>query len=235
MLIVVANLKDRCGQSTCAVNLACELAGVDKLAAGRWEGSHSVLMSMLETNTSHYCSGGLLPVSCSHLPPQDSNMDLWIQEKILALGTEVDYVVVDSPPHLHDATRSFVSVSDLVVVPCSADDLEATAAMMELIRESRFNRSDAGPKCLLVPTRVNAGTQEWKELEASLRQFGEVVAPPIHQSALFGAAFREKRWIGDFAPDSPAHGDVKGVATSVVHAIGQKNASHASLAGTVKL
>lgn len=215
---------------TCAVSLACELAGADPLVTGRWHGSHSVLMSMEAPNTTHCCSGGYLPVSCKHLPPQDSNIDLWIQEKILAIAPEVDYVVVDSPTHLHDATRAFVSVGDLVVVPCSADDLEATAAMLELIKEARSNRADAGPKCMLLPTHVNAGTIEWRKLEAALLKFGEPMAPPIHQSALFGDAFLAKRWIGEFAPGSDAHGDVKAVATTVVRAIGQKDAAQASLA-----
>jgi cellulose biosynthesis protein BcsQ len=119
MLIAVANLKNESGKSTCAVNLACELAGTEQAASDRWQGRNAVLLSMLKPNADHYCSGGQLPVSCEHLPLDDSKREIRIR-RIREIATQVDYVVVDTEPSLPGVMRAMVGIADLVVVPCSA-------------------------------------------------------------------------------------------------------------------
>ncbi len=217
MLIAVANLKDASGTSTCAVNLACELAGTEKAQSNRWQGRNTVLLSMLLPQAAHYCSSGLLPVSCEHLPLEESNQEAWIQ-RIMEIATQVDYVVVDTEPSLHGVMRAVIGIADLVVVPCSAapaPDLDVTVAMLQIIRAARSSKTDGNPKCLLLPTRVNAGTKAGEELDEILRVSGEPVGPFIHQSVLYPEAFNAGRWIGDFAPDSAAHGDIKALAERV--------------------
>jgi cellulose biosynthesis protein BcsQ len=87
--------------------------------------------------------------------------------------------------------------------------------MLQMIRAARPSRPDGGPKCLLLPTRVNAGTKAGEQVDQVLRVSGEPVGPFIHQSVLFVEAFRAGLWIGDFAPDSAAHGDIKALAECV--------------------
>lgn len=216
MTIVVANLKSECGQSTCAVNLACELAGTAKTGVvDRWEGTSSVLLVTMPADVSDpYCASEHLPVSCEHLPSAELNRDRWTQG-VLELAADLDYVVMCNPPHLRDATELLVAISDLVVVPCSAADLEATATMIGMIRSARSARADGGPKCLLVPTRVGPGTPAARELTKSLEKLGEPVGPPVHQRTAFAGAFVAGRWIGDFAPDGVAHADIRALATCV--------------------
>ena len=134
------------------------------------------------------------------------------------IAAHVDYVVVDTEPSLPGVMQEVVGIADLVVVPCSAApalDLDVTLAMLQMIRAARAARVDGGPKCLLLPTRVNAGTKAGEVVDEVLKVSGEPVGPFIHQSVLFAEAFRAGLWIGDFAPDSAAHGDIKALAECV--------------------
>jgi chromosome partitioning protein len=218
MLIALVNVKGGSGKSTVGVNLACQLAGLDHLSTDRWRGKHSVVLVDADAKgtAAKYCSGGHLPVSSERLPIEDGkDIERWIQ-RILAI--EVDFVVVDAPPHVDIVTKAIIGISDLVVVPCSADGvgLVAAAPMVELIRLVRSARSDGGPKCLFIPTRVNVRTAGAREIETALRKLGETVGPPIHQRDAFVDAAAAGRWIGDFAFNSAAHRDIKKLASVVL-------------------
>jgi cellulose biosynthesis protein BcsQ len=218
MLILVAGPKGWMGKSTCAVNLACELADLASTSTDRWQGEHSVVLvdADAEGTASRCCSGGHLPVSGERLRPEDlKDIERW-RERMLAVVMEVDYVVVDGPSELGAVMKAIVNISDLVVIPCSVDaaDLMTIVPLLELVKSTRAARSDGGPKCLLVPTHVNAAISS-EAIEIALRRFGEPVGPAIQQRAEFTNAFNAGRWIGDFAPTSAAHSDIKALAASV--------------------
>jgi chromosome partitioning protein len=216
MVIAVANLESRCGKSICAVNLACELADIDSLCADRWQGKYSVVLVDGDINgtATRCCSGGRLPVSSEYLGLEDlKDLQRWVQ-RIRTI--KADYVVLDGPSSITAVTLAIVGVSDLVVVPCSVSrDLMAIPPMMKLIREARSARSDGRPECILVPTCVNVGTTVGRKIDTALRKLGERVGPVIHYRPAFVDALSAGRWIGDFAPDSSAHGDIKALAASV--------------------
>jgi cellulose biosynthesis protein BcsQ len=216
MLINVANLQD--GQSTCALNLACALADMDDLCADRWKGARRVVLfdaDPVRGTATGYGSGGHLPVSREYLPLGDSTIEQWLR-RVLEIAAAVDYLVVESSPHFAGVATAFFSISDLVVVPCSASaaDLAATAVMVEAIVTARRARSDGGPKCLLVPIRPNAGTTQEDDTGEALGAFGEMVGPAIYQRAAFEDAFAG-RWIGDFAHYSIAHAAITALAARV--------------------
>ncbi|MGA3239273.1 MAG: ParA family protein [Bryobacteraceae bacterium] len=218
MLIAVVNLKGGGGRSTCAVNLACELADLDHLCNDRWQGKYRVVLVDADADgaASKYSSGGHLPVSSENLPIADwSDMEGWIQ-RVLAI--QVDFVIVDAPLKVDIITKAIVGICDLVVVPwCAADDVDliAVAPIVELIRVVRSASADGGPKCLLVPTHVNARTTAGKEIETVLGKLGEPIGPAIHQMDAFVDAAIAGRWIGDFAYNSAAHQDIKALASAV--------------------
>jgi cellulose biosynthesis protein BcsQ len=226
MRIAVVNVTGGGERSPCAVNLACELAAIDHLATDRWQGKRRVVLvdADAEGAATRYGAGGHLPVSSMRLPiPDWSDMEAWIQ-RILAI--QVDFVVVDAPLKIDIITKAIIGVSDLVVVPwCAAADVDLVAAVpiVELIRVVRSARSDGGPKCLLVPTHVNARTTAGKEIEMVLSKLGEDVGPAIHQRAAFVDALTAGRWIGDFAYNSAAHRDIKAVASAVLQRCKNKN------------
>ena len=220
MLINVANLED--GQSTCALNLACALSRTDHLCADRWKGARRVVLFDAEPSrgtATGYDSGGQLPVSRDFLPLGDSTIAEWLL-RILEIASEVDYLVLDNPPHFDSIARAILGVSDLVVIPCSASaaDLTAAAAMIEVIGIVRLARSDGGPKCLMAPIRGASETARGDETGEALRKFGEPVGPAIYPRAAFEDAFAG-RWIGDFAHYSPAHEAAVALAVCVEAAL----------------
>lgn len=219
MLILVASSKSGAGKSTCAVNLACELADLDSAATDRWKGEHSVVLVDADTGgtASRWCSGGHLPVSAERLSPDDfRHMDRWVQ-RMRSIVSEVDYVVVDGPSDDDSAMKAIVGASDLVVIVCSVVGavLAATVPLVNLVRAARLSRSDGGPKCLLVPMQAEAETTV-NGMGADLLTLGEPVGSLVHYWPEFTSAFNSGRWIGDFAPTSAAHTDVKTLAASVV-------------------
>ena len=219
MLITVANLTGGQAQSGCAVNLACELSGIEYPSADRWQSRYSVVLFDADPGSgvvSHYSSGENLPVSCEHRRLADSDVERWI-DRIQQITAQVDYVVMIDPPHSEATTKALIGVSDLIVITCSAGapDLAAIRAMIALILAARSIRPDAGPKCLVVPISSGAVTANGYGLGGALSGLGEPVGPVIDESAEFDKAYRERRWIGDFAWNSPAHQNIRSLALSV--------------------
>ena len=219
MLITVANPTAGQAQSGCAVNLACELSGIEYPSADRWQSRYSVVLFDADPGSgvvSHYSSGENLPVSCEHRRLADSNVENWIQ-RILQIRAQVDYVVMIDAPHSEAITKALIGVSDLMVIPCSAaaPDLAATRSMIALILAARSKRPDAGPKCLVVPIRSGSGAVNGYGVGGTLSDLGEPVGPVIDESTAFDNAYRERRWIGDFAWNSPAHENIRSLALSV--------------------
>src|SRR5690606_35229012 len=105
---------------------------------------------------------------------------------------------------------------DLLVVPVtpSAVDLHATAqalAVLHHMRESREGR----PACLLVPSRVDKRLAQGRKAGALLQKMGCEVGSALAQRAAHIEAFSAAAWIGAYAPDTPAHDDVRTLAREV--------------------
>lgn len=146
------------------------------------------------------------------IPWSDSSR--WIGR---VLSLDAVFVIVDCPPHVGAATEAAVVVADLVVIPVfsSGADLRATVSALDLVRAARPNRKGGGPHCLIVPSRIDRRTSTGREIESALKQFGEPIGPAIHQRAAFIDCVTDGRWIGDYAPSSPAHDDIAALALAV--------------------
>jgi chromosome partitioning protein len=127
------------------------------------------------------------------------------------------YVVLDAPAHVGAATQAAGKIADLVIIPVTASgvDLVATRAAVELIREARAIRRSGGPRCLIVPSKIDRRTDAGRQIDEQLRSFGESVGPTIHQRTAFVEAFGAGQWIGDYAPQSSAHYDIISLAIAV--------------------
>ncbi len=206
-VIAVANLKGGCGKSTIAVNLACELAS---------KGNAVVLVDTDSQGTaSCWIASGQLPIQGESMPLETAEDAELLTNKILASNAQ--YVVVDAPAHVVAATRAAGGLADLVLVPVTASgvDLQATAAAMDLIHKARASRGNRGPKCLIVPSKVDRRTGAGREIETALQRFGEAIGPAVHQRAAFADAFSAGKWVGQYAPDSPAHYDIASLTVAV--------------------
>ena len=207
IVIAVLNLKGGCGKSTISVNLACELAA----------GGDSVLLldNDSQGTASHWLSHGRLPVQGAFMPLENEEDGERLVRAVAARNER--YVVLDAPAHVGAAAQAAGKIADLVLVPVTASgvDLVATETVVKLIREARVLRRSGGPKCLIVPSKIDRRTDAGRHIDEQVRSFGESVAPAIHQRTAFVEAFAAGQWIGDFAPESPAHYDITSLAIAV--------------------
>jgi chromosome partitioning protein len=207
LVIAVLNLKGGCGKSTIAVNLACELAG---------DGDPVLLLDNDSQGTaSAWMSRGRLPVQGAFMPLEnDEDGDQLI--RAMAIRNE-RYIILDAPAHVGAAALAAGRIADLVLVPVTASgvDLEATESIVGLIRQARVLRRSGAPKCLIVPSKIDRRTDAGRHIDEQVRRFGENVGPAIHQRTAFVEAFGAGQWIGDYAPQSPAHFDITSLAIAV--------------------
>lgn len=207
MVIAILNLKGGCGKSTIAINLACELAGALD--------SVFLLDNDSQGTASHWLSHGRLPVKGEFMPLENDEDGERLVRAVAARNER--YVVIDAPAHVGAVALAAGKIADLALVPVTASgvDLVATHAVVDLIRQARALRRSHAPKCLIVPSKIDRRTDAGRRIDEQLRQFGETVGPAIHQRTAFVDAFEAGQWIGNYAPESAAHYDIRALATAV--------------------
>lgn len=202
-VIAVCNLKGGAGKSTIAVNLACELNAV-------------LVDADSQATASMWCELGTIPIAHERLPIEnDRGIDRWIQ-KIKAIAETKAFVVIDCPPQLGNVSSAAVGFADCVLIPCTASsaDLAATETAVDLVRRARTNRTE-GPRCLIVPSKVDLRTSSGREIPEALKRFGERIGPTVHQRAAFVDSLGSGYWIGEYAPNGPAHQDIAALSAAV--------------------
>ena len=207
LVIAVLNLKGGCGKSTIAINLACQLAG---------SGDSVLLLDNDSQGTaSLWLSHGRLPVQGRFMPLENDEDGERLMRTVAAARER--YVVLDAPAHVGAAALAAGKIADLVLVPVTASgvDLAATHAIVDLIRKARVQRRSDSLKCLIVPSKIDRRTDAGRRIDEHVRAYGENVGPAVHQRTAFVESFGAGQWIGDYAPDSPAHFDITSLAIAV--------------------
>ncbi len=212
-LIAVANLKGGCGKSTIAVNVACELAQKSTV---------ELIDADAQGTTTAWAGQGGLPVHVNSLPLDGRNgAESWMRA---VLGIEADYVVIDCPPHVGNATQAAVGIADLVLIPVTASgaDIIATTGALDLVGQARIVRKGDGPDCLMVPSRIDRRTSAGREIEKALKSFGEAISPAVCQRTAFVDAFGAGQWIGDFEPKGKAFDEIVALSRAVAKRKGKR-------------
>ena len=207
-ILTVANLKGGVGKTTVAVNLACELH-----ARGS---SIAVIDADTQGSATHWLSTGDFDIDHNHLPLENaSGVRYWIRR---VLAKDVDYIVIDCPPHLQAVTEAAVGIADLVVIPVTASgaDLIATARAVELVHLARRKRKNGAPDCLLIPSKIDVRTLAGREITDALAQLGEPIGPTVRQRTAFVDSFSSGQWIGAYAHRSAARQDIAALGEAVL-------------------
>ncbi|HJN26090.1 MAG TPA: ParA family protein [Rhodospirillales bacterium] len=213
-VIGICGRKGGSGKTTTAVHLAAELAARGKRVM--------VVDCDMQGSATYWAEPGNLPMPVEHMPIETEKQVFTWSDSIRAL--DADFIVLDSPPHLNEALGAVIGLSDMAVIPCgpSGLDLIATGETVSLVREIRAARGGKHPRIVLVPNRADRRTSSGKELSDALTDLKEPVAPVIGSRTAFSDAFNNGDWVGAFAPNSPAHTEMKSLADFVLKQLRRK-------------
>jgi chromosome partitioning protein len=202
-VIAFANLKGGVGKSTLAVSVAGALGKGVALIDADPQGTVTA-----------WAAQGALPFPVETAPLQGNDVQGWISR---ALAVDAQFLIVDLPPMLGDATSAALAIADLACIPVSPSgaDITATSSAIDLVQRARQAREGDKPRALLIPSKVDRRTAAGAEIEAVLHDFGEPVAPVVSQRIAHVDAFTAGQWVGDYAPGSAANMEVKALASVI--------------------
>lgn len=120
---------------------------------------------------------------------------------------KADTILFDTPPQLEEEALLAALLADIVIIPISPSplDLWAGEKAVETIIEARKERKGDLPKAILVPSRLMPNTLLAKELNTSLKQFNELISPPITMRIAMAEAPIAGLPIHLYSPKSQSH------------------------------
>lgn len=174
-IISVVQRKGGCGKTTIAVNVAACLAG-----RGYRVG---FLDADPQASASTWGEGGLLPFALQALPLIGGDVRTWVPV-VRDLADAQDILVIDAPPHIDEAVGAALALSDTVLMPCGASDLDIEGLKQTLVLANAVRRHH-DLRVILVPNRVDGRTLEGRQIETELAALGEEVAPKVGDYTAF--------------------------------------------------
>lgn len=172
VIIAFVNQKGGCAKSTTAVHYAHWLVQQGK--------SVFVVDADAQRSSSQWCSK-MEPAIATHVlqSPDD------LLDQLTDLAATVDYLVVDGPAGLSEATRAILMRADLAVVPVqpSGIDVQSAADAVRLIKQAQSVRQGP-PIAVMFLSRAVKGTKlksEAMELLGKLAPTIKVLKSVIHQ------------------------------------------------------
>lgn len=124
-----------------------------------------------------------------------------VGSEVARLRKQVDYIVIDSPPHTETEARTAIRAADLILIPVqpSPTDLWATKATLELAKAEK------------IPVRVllNRVPANSRLAQTIAEQLSDLAKSSLGSRVLFAASLMEGRTATEVAPTSPAADEVK--------------------------
>jgi chromosome partitioning protein len=146
-IIAFVNQKGGCAKSTTAVHYAHWLVQQGKQVL--------IVDADAQRSSSQWCSKMDSPIPCQVIQSPDD-----LLEQLGELAAAVDYVVVDGPAGLSEATRAILMRADLAVVPVqpSGIDIQSAADVVRLIKQAQSVRQGP-PQAVMFLSRAVKGTK----------------------------------------------------------------------------
>ncbi len=95
----------------------------------------------------------------------------------------LDLLALDCPPGFSDILKQAIAVADLVIVPTGPSDLDLTAVISTV-----FMAREAGVLYRFVLNGVLSRSRLAREAMPALRDWGDLLCPPIHQRVAIATA-----------------------------------------------
>lgn len=183
------NQKGGCGKSTAAVHYICWL---------KQQGRKVFLVdSDAQRTSSQWVESFQQDIPYKAIPEPDQ-----ILEELPKLMEMYEWVVVDAPAALSEATRSVVLWCDLAVIPCQPTgvDLSSASDTVRLVRQAQAIRKGQ-PKALMFISRAIQGTRLKGEAVQFLQQIPDVTPVPqvIHQRQIVADAYGQASSVFDLS------------------------------------
>lgn len=173
VIITYVNQKGGCAKSTTAVHFAYWLSQKKKKRV-------LIVDADAQRSSSQWCERMEPAIASRVLQSPDD-----LLEQLTDLAANVDYLVVDGPAGLSEATRAILMRADLAVVPVqpSGIDVQSAADTVRLIKQAQSVRQGP-PLAVMFLSRAVKGTKLKEEALDLLEKFSPLVKPlksVIHQ------------------------------------------------------
>jgi len=171
-IVAFVNQKGGCAKSTTAVHYAHWLVQQGKQVL--------IVDADAQRSSSQWCTRMEPSIATQVLQTPDDLLD-----QLTDLAATVDYLVVDGPAGLSEATRAILMRADLAVVPVqpSGIDVQSAADAVRLIKQAQSVRQGP-PQAVMFLSRAVKGTKlktEAMELLGKLAPTIKVLKSVIHQ------------------------------------------------------
>ena len=129
---------------------------------------------------------------------------------------DADITLIDLPPSVDSISLRAALASDLMLVPIgpTAVDIDAAKAALDICQDAV--ELDSRKKYLMVPTRIQSSTSEYKELYPLLESWGPVSKSSLGMRVSFSRSYLAGEGIGDFDKGSKGHKEIRDLANEVI-------------------
>jgi chromosome partitioning protein len=193
--IALLQQKGGSGKTTTAVNLA----------GGLRELGFKVMIADMDKDK---------PDAWSWAAKSESLKDMVVQvdekmarEQLSELKAACDYLVIDTPPNFQTAALKAALLADLVVIPAAPSGMDLSGLL-----EAKDLAMTAGRPYKLLGNRIAKNTTMSRSLLSVLEEDGHAFDAAVPQSVKFVEAEAAGLYIGEYAPESDAHIEVRRVA-----------------------
>ncbi len=138
--------------------------------------------------------------------------DKQTRKDIEQISKDTDFVVIDTPPELMTSALKAALLSDLLIIPCPASQLDLEAA-----EETVDLAETANKPFWLLASDIDARTSLGKKFRDDvLKKLGRTFKTVIHHKVNIIEAAMIGEWVGAYAPNSEAHAEYKKLITEIL-------------------